>query len=215
MDFGVVDDVVQVTDRESFVMTRRLVREEGLFGGGSCGLALAGALKWLRSSGASLGEDDMVVVLLPDSGSRYLSKVFDDTWMRENGFLAPSTVADLLDGRSGEVFTALEDTSIESAIRQMKTHGISQLPVLDAHGRLHGIIGESDLLDYLLSGGAMDHTIAGLHAHEIATIDPDMSLEELTSVFGRSPAAVVVREGEVVGIVTKIDVIDFLANRTR
>ena len=215
MDFGVVDDVVQVTDRESFVMTRRLVREEGLFCGGSCGLAMAGALKWLRTNGASLGEDDMVVVLLPDSGSRYLSKVFDDTWMRENGFLAPSTVADLLDGRSSEVITALEDTSIEAAIRQMKTHGISQLPVLDANGRLHGIIGESDLLDYLLSGGAMDHTIAGLHAHEIATIDPDMSLEELTSVFGRSPAAVVVKQGEVVGIVTKIDVIDFLANRTR
>ena len=62
---------------------------------------------------------------------------------------------------------------------------------------------------------AKDHTIAGLHAHEIATIDPDMSLEELTNVFGRSPAAVVVKDGEVVGIVTKIDVIDFLANRTR
>jgi cystathionine beta-synthase len=156
-----------------------------------------------------------VVVLLPDSGSRYLSKVFDDVWMRENGFLAPSTVADLLDGRSSEVITALEDTSIEAAIRQMKTHGISQLPVLDANGQLHGIIGESDLLDYLLSGGAMDHTIAGLHAHEIATIDPEMSLEELTSVFGRSPAAVVVKDGAVVGIVTKIDVIDFLANRNR
>lgn len=215
MDFGVVDDVVQVTDRESFLMTRRLVREEGLFCGGSCGLAMAGALKWLRGAGAGQDEDDIVVVLLPDSGSRYLSKVFDDTWMRENGFLAPSTVADLLDGRSSEVITALEDTSIEAAIRQMKTHGISQLPVLDADGRLHGIIGESDLLDYLLSGGAMDHTIAGLHAHEIATIDPEMSLEELTSVFGRSPAAVVVKDGEVVGIVTKIDVIDFLANRTR
>lgn len=213
MDFEVLDDVEQVTDRESFTMTRRLVREEGLFGGGSSGLAVAGALKWLRNNGASLGKDDVVVVLLPDSGSHYLSKVFDDTWMRENGFQAPNTVADLLDSRSRDVIIALEDTSIEAAIRQMKTHGISQMPVLDANSRLLGIIGEGDLLDYLLSGGALDHTIGSLPAHEAATVDTDMPLEELTNVFGRSPAVLVVRNGAVVGIVTKMDVIDFLANR--
>jgi cystathionine beta-synthase len=215
MDFSVVDDVVQVTDKESFLMTRRLVREEGLFGGGSCGLAMAGALKWLRGEGATLGEEDVVVVLLPDSGSRYLSKIFDDTWMRENSFLEPNTVADLLAGRDREVITATEDTSVEAAIRLMKTHAISQLPVLDAAGALHGIIGEGDLLDYLISGGAMDHTVADLHAHEVATIDPDTALDELTSIFGRNQAAVVVRDGAVAGIVTKIDVIDFLANRNR
>jgi cystathionine beta-synthase len=215
LDFAMIDDVVQVNDRESFTMTRRLVREEGLFCGGSCGLAMAGALKWLRGSGADLDEDDVVVVLLPDSGSRYLSKVFDDNWMRENGFLESASVADLLAARPREVITASESGTVEAAIRQMKTHGISQLPVLDANGRLHGIIGEGDLLDYLLSGGGMDHTIADLHAHEVATIDPDMPLDELTTVFGRSQAAVIVKEGEVVGIVTKIDVIDFLASRNR
>jgi cystathionine beta-synthase len=213
LDFGVIDDVVQISDREAFTMTRRLVREEGLFCGGSSGLAMAGAIKWLRTTGAHLTEDDMVVVLLPDSGSRYLSKVFDDNWMRENGFLEQASVADMLTNRSREVISAGEDTSVEAAIRQMKTHGISQLPVLDGAGRLHGIIGEGDLLDYLLSGGAMEHTIADLHAHEVATVDPDMSLDELTAVFGRSQAAVVVEAGQVIGIVTKIDVIDFLANR--
>jgi cystathionine beta-synthase len=196
-------------------MTRRLVREEGLFCGGSCGLAVAGALKWLRGAGAYLSEDDLVVVLLPDSGSRYLSKVFDDNWMRENGFLEQAHVTDLLAARSREVITAAHDTSVEAAIRQMKTHGISQLPVLDEHGKLHGLIGEGDLLDYLLSGGAMDHTIDDLHAHEVAAVDPDMPLEELTAVFGRSQAAVVVENDAVIGIVTKIDVIDFLANRGR
>jgi cystathionine beta-synthase len=213
LDFDVIDDTVQVNDRESFTMTRRLLREEGLFCGGSSGLAMAGALKWLRTGGADLTEDDVAVVLLPDSGARYLSKVFDDNWMRENGFLEQSSVADLLANRSREVITAGEDTSIEAAIRQMKTHGISQLPVLDSMGQLHGIIGESDLLDYLLSGGAMDHTVADLHAHEVATVDPDMPLEELTTIFGRSQAAVVLKESEVIGIVTKIDVIDFLAHR--
>jgi cystathionine beta-synthase len=213
LDFDVIDDTIQVTDREAFTMTRRLVREEGLFCGGSSGMAMAGALKWLRTAGTDLAEDDVVVVLLPDSGSRYLSKVFDDNWLRENGFLEQASVGDLLLGRPREVITATEDTSVEAAIRQMKTHGISQLPVLDGAGRLHGIIGEGDLLDYLISGGAMDHTIADLHAHEVSTVDPDMPLDELTAVFGRSQAAVVVRDGAVEGIVTKIDVIDFLANR--
>ena len=215
LDFDVIDDTVQVTDRESFIMTRRLVREEGLFCGGSSGLALAGALKWLRSGGAQLTEDDMVVVLLPDSGSRYLSKVFDDNWMRENSFLEQARVSDLMSHQSAELITAGEDTSIEAAIRQMKTHAISQLPVLDGAGNLHGIIGESDLLDYLISGGAMDHTIADLHAHEVTTVDPEMPLDELTAVFGRSQAAVVVQDGVIAGIVTKIDVIDFLARRGR
>lgn len=215
LDFDLIDDVVQVSDREAFAMTRRLVREEGIFCGGSCGLAAAGAIKWLRGNGAHLGEDDIVVVLLPDSGSRYLSKIFDDAWMRENGFLEQATVGDLLASRPSAVITASETTSVEAAIRQMKTHAISQLPVLDANGHLHGIIGEGDLLDYLLTGGSMSHTIADLHAHAVTTIDPEMAIDELTGVFGRSQAAVVVTQGEVVGIVTKIDVIDFLASRNR
>ncbi|NTU82511.1 MAG: cystathionine beta-synthase [Chloroflexales bacterium] len=216
MDFSVVDDVVQVSDRESFLMTRRLVREEGLFCGGSCGMAVAGALRWLRSPAAEhLTEDDIVVVLLPDSGSRYLSKVFDDNWMRENGFLEAATVADLVSDRPRQVIAAEEHTSVEAAIRLMKTHGISQLPVLDQAGGLHGIISEGDLLDYLLNGGAMSHSIDGLHAHEVATVGPDTPVEELTGVFGRSAAAVVVDGGQVAGIVTKIDVIDFLASRNR
>jgi cystathionine beta-synthase len=216
MDFGVVDDVAQVTDRESFLMTRRLVREEGIFCGGSCGLAVAGALKWLRSPAAEdLTEDDIVVVLLPDSGSRYLSKLFDDNWMRENGFMETATVGDLVANRSGELIAADHSTSVAAAIRQMKTHGISQLPVLDASGGLHGIISEGDLLDYLLNGGSMDHDIEDLHTHEVATVGPDTPVEELTSLFGRSAAAVVVDAGKVAGIVTKIDVIDFLASRNR
>ena len=216
MDFGVVDDVAQVSDRESFLTTRRLVREEGIFCGGSCGMAVAGALKWLRSpAAAQLSEDDIVVVLLPDSGSRYLSKLFDDNWMRENGFLESSTVGDLVAEHPREVIAADDKTTVAAAIRLMKTHGISQLPVLDSAGGLHGIISESDLLDYLLNGGAMEHGIEGLHNHEVATVASDTPVEELTSLFGRSAAAVVVDAGKVAGIVTKIDVIDFLASRNR
>jgi cystathionine beta-synthase len=215
MDFKVVDDVVQVSDRESFLTTRRLVREEGIFCGGSCGLAMAGALKWLRSPAAEyLTEDDIVVVLLPDSGSRYLSKIFDDSWMRENGFLASASVADMLAERQSEVISADVGSSVAAAIRLLKTHGISQLPVLD-QGKLHGIISEGDLLDYLVSGGSMEHSIADLHTHEVTTIAPDTSVEDLTTIFGRSAAAMVVDEGRLIGIVTKIDVIDFLASKGR
>lgn len=213
MDFGVVDDVVQVNDKESFLMTRRLVREEGMFCGGSSGLAVAGALKWLRTTGNDLDEDDVVVVLLPDSGSRYLSKVFDDAWMRENGFLEQATVADMVAARPREVITAQESTSVETAIRLMKTHNISQIPVLTENGQLHGILGESDLLDYLLSGGSMSHSIADLHPKQVATVEPDLLIDDLPAIFGRSQAAVVTQDGKVIGIVTKIDVIDFLASR--
>jgi cystathionine beta-synthase len=216
MDFSVVDDVVQVSDRESFLMTRRLVREEGIFCGGSCGLAVAGALKWLRSPAAEdLTEDDIVVVLLPDSGSRYLSKIFDDAWMRENGYLDSATVADLIADRSRDLIAADETTTVAAAIRLMKTHGISQLPVLDGHGGLHGLISETDLLDYLLNGGEMGHVIDGLHTHEVPVVTPETPVEELTGVLGRTPAVVVVEGETVTGIVTKIDVIDFLASRNR
>jgi cystathionine beta-synthase len=102
LDLSVLDDTVQVSDKESFLMTRRLVREEGIFCGGSSGTAVAGALHFIRDH--NLGPDTTVVVVLPDSGSRYLSKVFDDDWMRENGFLESAwseiRVADVLAGKS-------------------------------------------------------------------------------------------------------------------
>ena len=112
MDFQFVDDVIRVNDRECFQMTRRLVREEGLYVGGSCGAAVAGALKYLkRHDRPGL----TAVVLLPDSSSKYLSKIFNDGWMRENGFLDPETrfgtVSDLIGGRSDRTLVTIEPTA--------------------------------------------------------------------------------------------------------
>jgi cystathionine beta-synthase len=214
MDFRVVDHVVQVSDRESFLLTRRLVREEGLFCGGSCGLAMAGALKWVRAN-EQLTEDDLVVVLLPDSGSRYLSKIFDDNWMRENGFLSTGNVSDLLNDRPRTLIATDNTQRVADLTRTLQQHGISQVPVLDGHGHLHGIVSESDLLDYMLSGGSMDDTIANVHTHQVTTVGPDTPIDELPGLFGRSGSAVVVEQGQVVGIVTKIDVIDYLASQRK
>ena len=186
MDFSVVDDVVQVGDKEAFPMTRRLTREEGLFVGGSCGLAMAGALRWLRSN--DMGEDKNVVVLLPDSGSRYLSKIFSDDWMRENGFLETGQVSDLLDSRARELITATVEDTVGAVIGRMKADNISQMPVVDADGVIAGMISEVDLLNYLLSGaGGMEHPLADIVSSEVRTVRQETSLDMLAEIAGLRP----------------------------
>jgi cystathionine beta-synthase len=212
LDFDVIDNMVAISDVESFTIARRLVREEGLFGGGSSGLALAGALTWLRTE-PSLTEDDVVVVLLPDSGTRYLSKLFDDTWMRENGFLPRHTVADVLAARDHPLITIHDESLVGDAITQMKIHGISQLPVLYADGSLRGLVGEGDLLDYLLNGGTPQRAIANVPAREVPTVEPGTATDVLRRIFEQAPVAIVVEHGALVGIVTKIDLIDFLVSQ--
>ncbi|MDQ7849351.1 MAG: cystathionine beta-synthase [Armatimonadota bacterium] len=212
MDFRVVDEVVQVTDRESFLMTRRLVREEGLFCGGSSGSAVAGALRYLRGL-PDHGEGKRAVVILPDSGFRYLSKVFDDDWMRENGYLEAElgTVADLLRAKGLPLITATPDEQVRAVIAKMKQYDVSQLPVV-ADGGLVGMVSEVDLLSYLLEGGGgLDDPITLLVNPGAPVVTPETPVGELAEIFLSANAAVVIDSGRVVGIVTKIDVIDHLA----
>ncbi len=220
LHFEYVDDVVQVTDGESFRMTRRLVREEGIFCGGSSGSAVAGALKYIRAH--NLGPDKTVVVLLPDSGSRYLSKVFDDDWMRENRFLGSEwvegRVGDLLRSRPPvELITATPDDRMTEVIDVMRRHDISQLPVLD-NGNLVGIITEVDLLDHMLFGEHehdAQETIGPIVNPDTAVVDPDTSLAVLGEIFSRGKVAIVMDKGKVAGILTKIDLIDYLADKVQ
>ncbi len=215
LDLSVVDEVIQVGDRESFLMTRRLVKEEGIFCGGSSGTAVVAALRYARP----LGPGQLVVVILPDSGSRYLSKVFDDKWMRENGFLdsdwAETTAADVLEARGPRAVIAARITDrMTEAIGLLKQHDISQMPVLDAGGGLVGLVSEVELLSHMLSAGHQHtpgETLEELPLSDPIVVAPETALDEILPDMLRGKVAVVVAGQEITGLLTKIDILDFLS----
>lgn len=213
MNLDILDDVVQVDDRECFMMTRELVRREGLFCGGSGGAAVIGAIKYARS----LKEPKRILVLLPDNAQKYLSKIFNDDWMRSNGFLEEredeGTVAHILKRRPQKLITITSDSTVRDAVATLKQHGISQLPVLDPRGRHCGIVAEIDLLNFLVEheGGALDTPVTELVESDYATVTPHTRITLLKRIFNDAKV-VLVTENEVLrGLLTKIDLIDYLA----
>ena len=213
-DLDLLDDVIRVDDGDAFRTTRDLVRLEGLFVGGSSGAAVAGAVEWAkRAEGVK-----NVVVLLPDGAGSYLSKIFNDEWMREHGFLGADgglgTVRELLHQKGGEgVITARADDRVRDVVSRMKAHGISQLPVMRS-GELVGAVAEVDLLRYLVSGeSSLDAAVEPLIESDYATVSPQTRIETLQGLLAEAKVAMVLEGGRIVGIVTKIDLIDYLARR--
>jgi cystathionine beta-synthase len=221
MNLDLLDDVVRVDDKECFVTTRDLTRQEGLFVGGSGGAAVAGALKYAKTmiaSRESLGRAPRILVCLADAGHKYLSKIFNDDWMLENGFLdeAPGlgTVRDLLAARDARALVSSDmHATLREVIDRMKTLAISQLPVMEGK-KLRGIVAEVDLLRALLSGHAsLDSPVADLVENDYVTVTLNTKIELLQAGLADAKVAIIEDGNEVVGLVSKIDLIDFLARR--
>ncbi len=218
-DPSVVDEVIAVSDADSFAMTRRLAREEGLLVGGSCGMAVVAALRAARD----LPEDAVVVVLLPDGGRGYISKIFNDRWMSSYGFLradADTTVGDVLRAKSGDLpalVHAHPKETIRDAIDILREYDVSQVPVVNAEppvalGEVAGSVGERDLLEALFTGKA--HLADPLEKHMAPGL-PLVGAGEPVAAARRElehgDAVLVVEDGLPVGVLTRADLLGFLA----
>jgi len=195
-------------------MARRLAQEEGLFAGGSSGSAVAGTLRWL--SGRPIPEGGTVVVILPDSGDRYLTKVYSDDWMREQGFLDVAlTARDLIARKSGTpALVAVEPTTVvRDALALLHRHGISQAPILSGNQQV-GRIEEEDLLRRSLTDETiLDRTVRMVPSKPLPEVASDASVAELLRTL-REERTLVVREiasGTVIGVLTRHDLVGYLS----
>ncbi len=225
MDPAAVDEWVRVSDRDSFLVARRLAREEGLLAGGSSGTTVQAAIE----VAARLGPEANVLAMLPDSGRSYLSKFLDDKWMLEHGFLertAPTpTVAELLRSKGLEetdvpaLVTISAHQKIGEAIDVMQRYSISQLPVVRDGERatltdVIGSIQDRDLLDRVFrDSDALHEDVANAMQPPLATVDADASVDEIVAALtGRTNAVLVARGGRPVGVITRSDLLEYLAH---
>ncbi len=210
-----VDEWIRSNDRDSFLVARQLIRQEALLVGGSSGSAVWAALKYC----ADLSAGKRVVVLLPDSVRNYMTKFVDDSWMRQHGFTRAEwevgTIAEVVRALpSREIITADVESELGAVVDLFKEHGISQIPVVD-HGSLAGILTETDVLHRLVSGRATRGTsVAEAMVRRVSTVSMHASSSELPMIFERGEVAIVIDDSKISAIITKMDLIEILANRT-
>ncbi len=220
-DKSVADRIIAVSDRDSFLTTRRMAREEALLVGGSCGLAVAAALRVAEE----LTEDDVVVVLLPDSGRGYLSKIYNDEWMTDYGFLTPDDSQPLVRevlARKGAALPALvhvhPEETVGSAISILREYGVSQLPVVKEEppvmaAEVIGAVHERDLLDAVFADRAALDAPLGRHmSPPLPTVGGGEPLSVAMSALEIISALLVLDDGKPVGILTRSDLLGFLSH---
>ena len=220
-DRDVVDHWYRISDAESFAAARRVVEQEGILVGGSCGLALAGALRYAADRPA----DELIVVLLPDSGRGYLSKLYDDAWMAEHGFLERSgrhTVGEGLRTKGGSMPDLVHvhpSESVADAIAILKEFGVSQLPVfaegVHEDARMTDILGsirENALLDLALrDAGVLQQPVGDVLQEPLPTVSAGDPLGDASRLLATSSAVVVVDDDRPVGVLSGADLLAFLA----
>jgi len=221
-DKSVADDIVAVSDGDSFAMTRRLAREEGLLVGGSCGMAVVAALRVAEQ----LTKDDVLVVLLPDGGRGYLGKIFNDQWMADYGFLEAAggeTVGEVLSAKTGATPTLVHthpNETVREAIDILREYGVSQMPVVRAEppvtaGEVVGSVDEKVLLDALFAGRASLADRVERHmSPPLPIIGSGEPVSAAVAEFGEADALVVHVDGKPAGVVTRQDVLGHLAGLT-
>jgi cystathionine beta-synthase len=219
-DKSICDQIIAVSDAQSFLMTRRLAREEALLTGGSCGMAVVAALQVARTAAPG----DVIVVLLPDGGRGYLGKIYNDEWMADYGFLTAETaeprVADVLErkhrGLPPFVHAHPTDT-VRNVIGSLREFDVSQLPVLSAEppvmaAEVVGSIVEHDLLDALVTGkAAPDDEVAGLMSPPLPMVGSGEPVSVAARALGSAGAAIVLIDGKPAGVITRQDVLTFLS----
>jgi len=215
VDFSLIDHFVKVTDKASAIMTRRLAREEGLFVGWSCGSAVHGALEYAK---ANLSEDDTMVIILPDHGTRYLGKVYNDNWMKDHGFLESrdfATAQDVIANKNGQagLYTVAKDAKVGDVIKMLNKEGVDQLPVVD-NDDFVGSVNISRILEQIIEKPELkDEVVEKVMEKPMPFVAMDNTLDVLSSMINKDTKAVLVRDSEDnVHIITQHDILKTMTN---
>lgn len=212
VNFDLIDKFIKVTDKDAAIMTRKLAREEGLFIGWSCGSAVHGALEYAREN---LKKDDVMVIILPDHGTRYLGKVYNDTWMQDHGFLENknfATARDVIARRenSRQLIKVQKDINFGDALRFFNETGISQIPVFDGD-TVVGSLTEKLALQKLISNPELrDKPVSESMEKPFTFVSPDSTADVLASMLEGKNQAVLVRDGNQIHIITRHDILETL-----
>ena len=214
-DMSLVRDAFEIDDTESFAVARELLRQEGVLGGSSTGTLLAGALRYCRQQKTK----KRVVTFVCDTGNKYLSKMYNDFWMAEQGFVqrpAHGDLSDLISHRAekGEVIMVGPDDTLLTAFKRMRTGEVSQLPVLNGSGRAVGIIDESDLLVKVTRDPAkFKDLVKTAMTDRLETLSPTANISDLLGIFDRGRVAIVMDGNNFLGLITRVDLLSYLRLR--